>query len=68
MTTLTRELKNESSPVYQWFNTKHNKGGDHLIAHHNNVLSPRNAIALNHYPQGFDYALAGTAFIYDMLP
>lgn len=61
MTSLTRELNNPQSPIYQWFDSKQSSSGDHLIRNHNAQMN-RNQIIK---PQGQikDFALLGTGFI-----
>jgi hypothetical protein len=62
MTSLTRELNNPHSPLYQWFESKQSPGGDRLIDSHNLQMN-RNQIIR---PSGHikDFALLGTAFVY----
>ncbi len=62
MTSLTRELNNPYSPLYQWFESKQSKGGNRLIKNHNEQMDRTNIIK----PSGEikDFALVGTAFVY----
>ena len=62
MTCLTYELKNQSSPLYQWFASQSNYSGECLIQSHNCKMDTSPLIR----PTGQikDLALVGTAFIY----
>jgi hypothetical protein len=62
MTTLTRELNNPYSFLYQWFESKQSEGGNRLIKNHNEQMNRSNIIK----PSGKikDFALVGTAFVY----
>ena len=62
MTSLTRELNNQSSPLYQWFESKQSDCGDRLINSHNQKMNRSQIIR----PSGHikDFALLGTAFVY----
>ena len=62
MTSLTRELKNPHSPLYQWFESKQSPSGDRLIDGHNLQMSRSQIIK----PSGHikDFALLGTSFVY----
>lgn len=62
MTSLTRELFNPHSPLYQWFESKQSSCGDRLIDSHNSQMNKSKIIR----PSGQirDFALLGTAFVY----
>lgn len=62
MPTLTNELNDRSSPLYRWFESKHNAAGDRLIVNHNQAMSGSHIIR----PPGRieDFGLLGTAFVY----
>ena len=62
MTSLTRELFNSHSPLYQWFESKQSDCGDRLIDSHNSQMNKSKIIR----PSGHikDFALLGTAFVY----
>lgn len=62
MTSLTRELNNVNSPLYQWFESKQSSCGDLLIDNHNLQMNHNQIIR----PSGHikDFALLGTAFVY----
>lgn len=62
MTSLTRELNNRSSPLYQWFESKQSDCGDRLINSHNQKMN-RNQI-IRPSGQIKDFALLGTGFVY----
>ena len=62
MTSLTRELNNPHSPLYQWFESKQSDCSDRLIKSHNLQMNQAQIIR----PSGHieDFALLGTAFVY----
>ncbi|MEO0015364.1 MAG: hypothetical protein RLZZ535_3753 [Cyanobacteriota bacterium] len=62
MTSLTRELNNPHSLLYQWFESKQSPCGDRLLDSHNLQMS-RNQIIR---PSGHikDFTLLGTGFVY----
>lgn len=62
MTSLTRELNDPHSPLYQWFKSKQSDCGDRLIESHNLQMN-RNQI-IRPSGQIKDFALLGTAFVY----
>ena len=59
---LTEELNNLYSPLYQWFESKQSDCGNRLIKSHNLQMNQAQIIK----PSGHieDFALLGTAFIY----
>ena len=62
MTSLTRELNNVHSPLYQWFESKQTSCGDLLIDNHNLQMNQNQIIRPSGHIKDFD--LLGTGFVY----
>jgi hypothetical protein len=62
MTSLTRELNDPYSPLYQWFESKQSEGGNRLIKNHNEQMDRSQIIRPSKEIK--DVALVGTAFVY----